>query len=348
MKKTAVLGQQHLLRQIWYALIIPALLPAPAYSADYHIELCLAPDSTSVVHDEQQTDAEDMLRRVQTAIGLADQGIKVVECTQAEKLASYVSNGQDGITPGKYVVFNPVWLREVAGTDRIQEIALLGHELGHILNDDFVARKDLDQVTKEADADHFAGCAVARLDGNWEPLQDLIERIRSVKSSGLYPDRLHSKEAAKQGFDACGGGKEKIVEKTSECPAGYTLIDDAVAEGNGACGFSLPSGAQVCLLHTKANHNVGCGFEIRGPHGESSAERACRVMFSLNNEDTRNYDYPVGPDKKFADCAARAKHDYGKYARVKCGQVYGAVFDIFDEDIVANASSYLPSPNCGW
>ncbi|MCR5867730.1 hypothetical protein [Aquincola sp. J276] len=153
------------------------------------------------------SDAERLVSRVARSLGLM-RPVTVVPCTFAEKAHAWVGKPDDDSPEGEYIVYNPDWVREVLGKDEVQAVALFGHELGHFLNGDFTTRKGLPRSQLERDADRFAGCAVARLSGDFSRLENLLARLRLEKDA-VYPDRLTSIQSAKEGFDACGGAVVK-------------------------------------------------------------------------------------------------------------------------------------------
>jgi hypothetical protein len=149
--------------------------------------------------------AKDIVQQISSSIGLLSNDITVLPCDEAEKVYSDVSDGTK-VKAGRYIMFDQEWLREVVGQDPVQLTAVFGHELGHFLDDDFGSNAGLDSKIKEARADHFAGCAVAKQHLAWDPLESLLARIRDdPNKSQLYPDRLTSIETARQGFLMCGG-----------------------------------------------------------------------------------------------------------------------------------------------
>lgn len=149
------------------------------------------------------SDAETLIRRVASTIALGV-SVRVVPCDFAKKAEAWASKDQknDGAPVGEYIIFNPTWVQETIGSDKVQAIALFGHELGHFLNGHFAYRSSLSRLAMETEADEFAGCAVARLGGSWPALTGLLERLRSETDTD-YPSRLKSTEAAKRGFDKC-------------------------------------------------------------------------------------------------------------------------------------------------
>lgn len=154
-------------------------------------------------------DAERLVSEVGQSIGLR-RNVTVVPCPFAEKAYAWLGKPSDDLTDGEYIIYNPDWVREILGRDRIQAIALFAHELGHFLNADFTSNINKPRREKERDADHFAGCAVAQLSGDFSKLEDLLSRLR-LENDSLYPDRLSALESARKGFEKCGGGR--VVRK---------------------------------------------------------------------------------------------------------------------------------------
>jgi hypothetical protein len=109
------------------------------------------------------------------------------------------------IVPGsQYIVYNPDWVQDVIGDDRYQAIALFGHEIAHLMLGHYTAEKDMAEIRKETQADQWAGCAVAKMGGDFKALENLFGRLRR-KIDTSYPSRLKSLGAAKKGFENCGG-----------------------------------------------------------------------------------------------------------------------------------------------
>jgi len=154
------------------------------------------------------SDAELMVAKVARSISF-QQNIKVVYCDSGiDKALAWPARQYTGIPDGDYIAVNPVWFREVIGDDQVQAIALFGHELGHFSGRHFESRSGIAQEQKEAEADHFAGCAVARTSGDWKSLENLLGRLRPDVAGMGYPSRAQSLKTAREGFDDCGGGKQ--------------------------------------------------------------------------------------------------------------------------------------------
>jgi hypothetical protein len=186
------------------------------------------------------TEAERIVADVAGSIGLR-RPITIVPCHFAEKASASSPNGVAGVPAGEYIVYNPDWVREVLGKDKVQAIALFGHELGHFLNGDFTVRRNVPRAVQERDADHFAGCAVARLSGNFEALENLLSRLRR-DTDPLYPNRLQSISSARAGFEACARSTAglPIIGGSSSEPAREKLFS-ALGGGRGQLSAAVPS-----------------------------------------------------------------------------------------------------------
>ena len=154
------------------------------------------------------SDAELTVAEVARSISF-QQNIKVVYCdTGIDKALAWPARNYSGIPDGDYIAINPTWFQEVIGDDKVQAIALIGHELGHFSGRHFESRSSIPQEQKELEADHFAGCAVARTSGDWKSLENLLKRLRSKIAGMGYPSRAQSLQTAREGFDDCGGGTQ--------------------------------------------------------------------------------------------------------------------------------------------
>ncbi|MDR5830107.1 hypothetical protein P9250_19730 [Caballeronia sp. LP006] len=172
------------------------------------------------------SDAEAMVAEVARSIAF-QQSIKVIYCDYVTKALAWPAKGEDGIPDGDFIEVNPIWFQEVIGNDRVQAIALLGHELGHYLGRHFESRSGIPGIQKETEADGFAGCAVARLSGDWTTLENLLSRIRSVDGGNGYPTRTQSLDAARHGFDDCGGSKPRPL--SSRAALRVAAVPDTVS-----------------------------------------------------------------------------------------------------------------------
>lgn len=161
----------------------------------------------------QVPEAEALLERIASKVGaLSD--VTVIQCDRAEKAFAFLANGElSGVPAGRYLIFNKDWMREVIGPDEIRAIALFGHELGHFINGHFSPTSQV-ALEQEEQADQFAGCAVARLGGDWETVEDLFLRLRAEVDS-TYPGRLRSLTAVNRGFVGCSDAPPADVASLS-------------------------------------------------------------------------------------------------------------------------------------
>lgn len=151
-----------------------------------------------------RSDAEMLTAEVAKSISFPNPPT-VVYCTYVSRVTAWPAKGVKGIPDGDYIAVNPQWLREVLGEDRVQAIALFGHELGHYLGRHFENRAHIPQKLMETEADRTAGCAVARLGGDLSKVKELFSRLRSESGDERYPPRAVSLAALQEGFNNCGG-----------------------------------------------------------------------------------------------------------------------------------------------
>jgi hypothetical protein len=156
------------------------------------------------------TDVEVVVSNVANSIGISPKGIRVIPCDGVANVQS-VYYDRSEIPKGDYILYDPVWVRQVIGNDpggvtksksHDEAIFLFGHELGHLLARHFTSNSELPRLRKEIDPDHFGGCAAGALGANWEVVADLISRIRGDFDTD-YPSRANSLATAKVGFDTC-------------------------------------------------------------------------------------------------------------------------------------------------
>lgn len=196
-------------------LLLLTILPHQVYGQSAY---CVKKFYESLKKDDASAEiaprnVEALISEISLSISLgAGRRIKAIACTDEKKAVAYPAKDDIlGVPNGNYIIYNPEWIREVIGKDKVQAIAIFGHELGHFLNAHSAAQ-GAQSIENEREADEFAGCAVARLQGDFAPLQNIIERIRTEKSE-TYPNRLQSVESARKGFDNCGGNAFKASVK---------------------------------------------------------------------------------------------------------------------------------------
>lgn len=181
-------------------------------------------------------DAEVMIRNIASSIGLNATSVTIMACPRVGRAVTIYSDGSDANVPaGEYMFYNEQWVREVTGTDRVQAIALFGHELGHLLNRDFLPPRNLSPRNQlETDADAFAGCAVAAGGGDWPSVENLFSRLRAEQDS-FYPNRLQSLGAAHEGFERCRSRARSQSTSASAIPI----------DGSWTVVVNCPTGAKV-------------------------------------------------------------------------------------------------------
>lgn len=186
-------------------------------------------------------EAETLIGNIASGIGLRSDTIVIIPCSRINRAYAYYSGGEiEGVRSGEYMFYNEQWVREVVGQDRVQAIALFGHELGHLLNRDFLQpRVNLPRHQLETDADEFAGCAVAASGGEWGGVEDLFSRLRG-EAEGAYPNRLQSLEAARRGFERCA----RAPQHTTSAPQTVSPTEQPVS-GVWTVVVNCPNGATV-------------------------------------------------------------------------------------------------------
>lgn len=157
--------------------------------------------------------------------------LSVIPCGSVDKAYAWYPEGEPSsdLSSKNWIIYNSEWVRETTGTNRDQAIVVFGHELGHHINGHFTwASSTKSRVEKEAEADGFAGCAMAVMDGEWTSVVDVLRRLRLEARTGHYLDRAAAIEEAEKGFSRCGGIKNAtlISTKKFQLPPGYP--DDAI------------------------------------------------------------------------------------------------------------------------
>ncbi|PWJ89515.1 hypothetical protein C8D77_107159 [Mesorhizobium loti] len=177
-----------------------------------------------------------IVKNVSSAIGLARQ-IQIVPCTSVTDAEAFVSDGSNPLMPegSEYIIYNPQWVQQVAGDHDTELVTIFGHEMGHLLNGDFTANKAKSRHDKEAAADQFAGCAVARLHGEKDQMDEVLLRLRSAPDGSAaddtYPSADESLEQAHTGFDHC---PQPPDDKEAGQPPTVTTTVKTVGSGNAA------------------------------------------------------------------------------------------------------------------
>lgn len=309
--------------------------------------------TTQLSHDE--VDAAKILSRVAGAVGITRK-INVVPCHFATQAVAWrVNEVEPGVPKGDYIIYQPAWVRQVLGNDEMQAVALFGHELAHFLNDDFNPSNDTFDAEMERRADKFAGCAVARMDGESSKVEDLLGRLRT-SAGGTYPTRLASLAAAKEGFAACSS---VVVKSEKQAKSGCNNIWENITITGGQTAISVPEGSRECFNQVKIE-SAEIGIQVRdrlqldlpneaftGADPGKRLKKLCRIMFgTVWDESRKDFIFPMADDKTAADCAARARvMSSAPYAQMACDRYHSETFSTKGREVSYPAK---PVGNCGW
>lgn len=176
------------------------------YKADFqskHVALNISPSEADII-----------VRDIAARSGINADDIVVLACPSIENAQADYSSGTSSVLQGEYILYNPTWVANVAGSDRTELYAIFGHELGHIANRHFF-KPSLSRREKELEADKFSGCVISTSGGQWEKLEALLTRLRP-ESETEYPARKDAIEAARKGWNDCtfrggGGSRRRLV-----------------------------------------------------------------------------------------------------------------------------------------
>jgi hypothetical protein len=87
------------------------------------------------------SDVEAVVSKVANSMGLNSSGIRIIPCDGVANVQS-AYYARDDIPKGDYILYDPVWVRQVIGNEisgagnsksHDEAIFLFGHELGHLL-----------------------------------------------------------------------------------------------------------------------------------------------------------------------------------------------------------------------
>ncbi|ABR65072.1 hypothetical protein [Sinorhizobium medicae] len=247
--------------------------PAVADVAD--VKICLEEHARGQIAGTAQVsesvpDAEELLRTVGSFFGM-ERDISILSCGIVEKVESWAASSQDitqelraaGVPPGRYVVYNPVWIREVIGNDRDQAIFVFGHEFGHFVRGHFFERKEIARDRKELEADRFGGCATGRMGSNWSSINNLMLRIRPKAGDGFYPSATDSITSVKEGFEACGGSAVQMCRSPENGVEswGYEVKIDKESNWRGG-GGSQPGYCAEAASELRQKYTNRSEFEV--------------------------------------------------------------------------------------
>jgi TPR repeat protein len=221
------------------------------------------------------SDAEILTRQIVANLGSTNHP-QTIACGYIDQAEAFVAEDREDwpgenvhVPAGEYILYNPVWTRQVIGSDRAQAIVLFGHEVGHLINRDFTgARKSVPQLTREREADRFAGCAAARMGLQFNQVSDLLSRLREENDSD-HPSRLSSLEAARAGYNGC-----------------LTGARPSLGEG-GAGPRPLSQGVALSLSNAKRLEEAGRLSDARRayePVCNAGSGEACRLLGTMQQD----------------------------------------------------------------
>lgn len=130
--------------------------------------------------------------------------IEIIPCNEVTNVTALVTDGAiEGVPAGSYIIYKDYWVNLVVGSDRQLAFALFAHELAHIINDDAQrAAGGVPLQTIELEADEFAACMLARANGAWATMEELLDKIRHHEHQ-LYPPKLETLAKASKAFENC-------------------------------------------------------------------------------------------------------------------------------------------------
>ena len=231
---------------IGLSLLVFLELPPEAFAGGAKCEEAykVAIKSKQVALNISGSEASVIVNDIASKFGIDASSIAVIECASIDNAQADYSEGSASILQGEYVLYNPTWVTNVAGASKTALYAIFGHEIGHIANRHFL-KSTLARRDKELEADRFAGCVVAATGGEWDALENLLNRLRPEVESE-YPTRVDAVEAARKGWNDCMVRRQE----TSDAPAGLSpgellgfSVNQAMNAGKKTTNLSLPFAA---------------------------------------------------------------------------------------------------------
>ena len=205
---------------IFYCVVVAIVLSIPSAFADPSCveEYYIARNGNTAL--DEANEIQKWVETVLASIGL-QRPIRAIPCRWAESAIAWHADADQfqGVPEGDYIIYKAGFLQNVAGSDEPILLALIAHEVAHILNGDLTTRSEIPKKDREGDADYFAGCIVARLEYSPNELQGLVDRVRQSKGDGRYPDQLESTLIVKEGYKKCSryvSGKRVDFDQAEE------------------------------------------------------------------------------------------------------------------------------------
>jgi hypothetical protein len=219
-------------------------------------------------------EVQAVINDIGKSIGLS-RPVQTVPCSFISKVQSFymVSQGSSA-SDAEYIIYDPTWVREVLGKDKTELTALIGHELGHLLNGDFTVRRAISRKQKEVDADRLAGCAVGRVNGRWKKLEDLFSRIRP-SSSDDYPNRDESLSVVREGFLACGGTLKPVCRTEANGVESWGFEKNVTGTSGWMTGGHTQPEYCARLLQF-LQEQYGSAYSYRGVNSSETVRDTCK------------------------------------------------------------------------
>ncbi|MBX5160413.1 hypothetical protein HJB89_25345 [Rhizobium sp. NZLR8] len=154
-----------------------------------------------------ESDAQKQVRHIQYVLGNLLL-VHVIACDKVDNGVAFHTVERDGLpadyTNADYIIYKKAWVDQKLNSDDLSINFLLGHEFGHIFNAHDTSAAHMPRKMKELQADYSGGCAVARLKGQWAPLESLVKNLRGDGSDN-YENAETSLKWVRAGFRNCDG-----------------------------------------------------------------------------------------------------------------------------------------------
>ena len=172
-------------------------------------------DLACVKHKQSPEEIEDAklweypMKDIALRLGLF-RSVTVVPCDFAREVSAYIApKGVDGVVGGtEYLIYNPKYLRSLSGGDPYLVRFILGHEIGHFINNHLLLSDGVLSKQMELEADYQGACAVARSEGTFTQVLDVIKRIRKDNDDS-YPTLEESSGLASMAFSVCSSPRPR-------------------------------------------------------------------------------------------------------------------------------------------
>ena len=268
--------------------------------------------------DIKDSDIIDLVNKIKSVLPLSVDKIQVVRCEYIDTVKSvYWAEGVGpyGAEAGAYIFYSPRWVHRMAGPDiadtssedYAKTVFIIGHEIGHLMNQDWTLNVNKSRLDKETAADKFGGCAVGGVGVSWAKVDHLISQLRDKQTelNSDYPDAFTSKHAAYSGFTECAPlaisiDRSQVRQNgpgSANLAKGDLLVEDgkyqdaldfykkAAQEGNNQAEEFIGDLYLKGKLGFKKEQNEANAlnwYELAAKHGNWSAENAIGVICTRN------------------------------------------------------------------